>query len=86
MIDRKLRSGVNWKGALMGKKGVKQTDVKHGLDVLCQQNNLQFLSQKDGYFNSSTMVIQNLDNRMYFYFLQTLIICMPCTQNCFWKM
>jgi hypothetical protein len=29
----KLRSGVNWKGVLKGKKGVKQKGVKQGLGV-----------------------------------------------------
>jgi hypothetical protein len=32
MRERKLRSGVNWKGELM-QKGVKQTSVKQGLRV-----------------------------------------------------
>jgi len=39
--------------------------VKRGLDVLCQQNNLQFWSQNDGYFNSSNRMIHCLYNRMY---------------------
>jgi hypothetical protein len=34
MRERKLRSGVNWHGALK-QKGVKQTAVKQGMGVLC---------------------------------------------------
>ena len=49
-----------------GKKGVKQTGVKHGLDVLCQQNNLQVLSQNDSYFNSSNRAIHISYNGTYF--------------------
>jgi hypothetical protein len=66
MRDRKLRSDVNCKGALKGKKGVKQTGVKHGLDVLYEQNSLQLLSQNDGNFNSSNIAIHNLYNGTYF--------------------